>query len=498
MAVQGWLGRSRTSCGGATAATLETLEARLLLAGDDLLFLHHSCGGYWLDDGLRAALEAKGYVDEVNEITYGTDVAPDAGRPDSLASTPGDSTDMCHWVLWFNDYHSGMASHGCTDGVNRIILFKSCYPISNVAAATPEPGDPFSATQNVTNYRAVYRHPSGAGNTYIHGAETYSPLEDIFAGNPGTLFIPVTAPPRHYGPADATDDAEAHNARVFNDWLKNDWLTAYDAAHPGLNNVAVFDWFDFLAYPDDHATHPNRLRLEYGGNDGDSHPSRPTANVASTEVFATNPANFIDQAGSSFPGGAPAPVSLTTPAVSGEVARGETFRIEWTGGGAGATLAMWALGPAGLGPFALGVAATSGHCDWDSTPAGYGWYFFVACVTDGGSYVAAGPAWLRVVEAAGPPATVQAAPSGGGLDVLGSDDAPDSYVAAEPGAVVVRSPTPAETFEASAAGCSVLSAPVWPGEPCTAFVPALDALPIVGEDRLLAGGALAPSRRDRT
>jgi len=269
---------------------------------DDLVFIHHSCGNNWLGNSLHDALLAKDYIDERNDITYGTDVAPDAGRPDSLVfyegDTPGNSTNMNHWVLWFNDYLQGVRSHDCTDGFNRIIMFKSCYPISNITGDGSEPGDPFSSTQTITNYKAVYRHPDGSGNMYTHNTYTYKPLADIFAENPDILFIPVTAPPLNYT---CTTDANAHRARLFNNWLKTDWLASYHAAHPGLNNVAVFDWFDVLAYADDHPLHPNRLKEEYGGDpeSSNSHPNA-TANAYSTEVFATNPDNFIDDAWGAF------------------------------------------------------------------------------------------------------------------------------------------------------------------------------------------------------
>ncbi|MDD5556688.1 MAG: hypothetical protein PHN82_05490 [bacterium] len=265
---------------------------------DDLVFIHHSCGQNWLadgDGGLEAALLAKPSIDERNDISYRTDLAPDAGRPDSLDPVPGDSTNMDHWIRWFNDYLGRVRQHGCATGSNRIIMFKSCYPISNVTGDGSEPGDPFSSSQTLANYKAVFRHPSGPGNTYSSGDHSYKPLGDIFAEHPGVLFIVVTAPPRHYAPWDATTDAEAARARSFNDWLKTEWLDAYQAAHGGLNNVAVYDWFDFLAYPGDHATRPNRLRWEYGGASGDSHPST-AANQASTEDFATGDGNFLDAA----------------------------------------------------------------------------------------------------------------------------------------------------------------------------------------------------------
>ncbi len=281
------------------AAGSATRPATATATTDDLIFIHHSCGQNWLNSGLHEALLAKSYIDERNDIYYGTTMAPDAGRPASLGSTPGDHTDMQHWILWFNDYFEGIRTHGAATGFNRIIMFKSCYPNSNVSSTGTEPGDPFSGTKTLANYKAVYRHPAGPGGVYTRNGYTYEPLEDIFAAHPDILFIPVTAPPRHYAPTDATNDAEAHRARLFNNWLKNVWLADYNAAHPGLNNVAVFDWFDVLTYPNDHPTHPNRLREEYGGTSGNSHPNT-TANQDSTAIFATNPDNFIDAAWARF------------------------------------------------------------------------------------------------------------------------------------------------------------------------------------------------------
>ncbi|MDP8217318.1 MAG: discoidin domain-containing protein [Candidatus Theseobacter exili] len=266
---------------------------------DDVVFIHHSCGSNWLSNSLNAALLAKSYINERNDITYGTPVSPDSGRPDSLGGAAGDSTNINHWILWFNDYLSRVKQHGCADGQNRIIMFKSCYPISNISSAGTEPGNPFSGSQTIANYRSVFRHPDGSGNNYSDNGYQYKPLEDIFAENPDTLFIVVTAPPRHYGPSDATNDTQAHNARVFNNWLKNTWLNSYNTSNPDAKNVSVFDWFDFLSYSDDHASHPNRLKQAYGGNSGDSHPNS-TANSESTGFFATNQNNFLDTVWNEF------------------------------------------------------------------------------------------------------------------------------------------------------------------------------------------------------
>ncbi|MCX7918763.1 MAG: hypothetical protein N3A72_03950 [bacterium] len=278
-----------------------------VIAGtDDLMFIHHSCGENWLNDGLRTALEMKSYIDEVNEITYGTTFLPDTGRPASLGSVPGDNTNMNHWILWFNDYLQRIKSYGCANGSNKIIMFKSCYPISCIYADGTEPGNPFSEDQELLNYQAVYRHPFGAHSTYTYNARTYKPLEQIFAENPDILFIPVTAP-SNIPNETCTDWAD--RARVFNNWLKNDWLSSYNAAHPTLKNVAVFDWFDILTYPNNYTgtelytpangdttgVYPVRNMTKPAYRTEDSHPNT-VANQTTTIIFATSPSNFIDAA----------------------------------------------------------------------------------------------------------------------------------------------------------------------------------------------------------
>jgi len=277
---------------------------------NDLIFIHHSCGQNWLDDGLRDALDAKSYIDEVNEITYGDTVTNDVGRPDSLTAPQGDNTNMDSWIFWFNDYLNNVKTQGCDDGSNVIIMFKSCYPISCISEDGTPPGDPFDFNQTLLNYQALYRHPSGPGNTYSHDIYTYKPLEDIFAENPNILFIAVTAPSNV--PFETCNDW-ADRARVFDNWLKNNWQTSYNTSHPTLKNVVVFDWFDVLAYANAYAgteiytpangdpegTYPVRNMTKSDYRTGDSHPN-VQANQDSTVIFATGPGNFIDAAYSNW------------------------------------------------------------------------------------------------------------------------------------------------------------------------------------------------------
>lgn len=291
--------------GDAGIPVLESLEPRLLLAGDNLLFIHHSVGQNWLDNSLREALQAKPYLDGVNEVTYGDQVSPDAGRPDSLGPIQGDSTDMEHWLPWFNDYIGSLGTWQAGGGVNGVVMFKSCFPNSDITDDGVPPGDPFSGDNTLANYEAVYRNAAGGGVAYSSGGYDYYALEDVFAAHPDTLFVAVTAPPLNYA---GTTDAAAHRAREFNNWLTTDWLDSYNAAYPALHNVAVFDLFDVLANPDS-GSHPNRLQAAFGGTGGDAHPN-VAGDALLTQRFATGADDFLDAAWGAFFAGPQVDVSL--------------------------------------------------------------------------------------------------------------------------------------------------------------------------------------------
>lgn len=303
------------------ALTSQALAQSPVNPADDVLFIHHSVGQNWLADGLREALLAKDYIDEVNESYYGTVVAPAPGRPASLGDVAGNNTDMNSWLFWFNDYLPSLHSLGADDGRNRIILFKSCYPNSILTADGTAPGAPFStSTRYLENNKAVFHRAANAtAATYTRNGYLYRPLEEIFAEHPDTLFVFITPPPLNYD-ADSypsTNDDYADRARRFNNWLKNEWLPQYRSANPGLHNVAVFDLFDFVAVPAGATTgHPNRLRPEYVRTDDptDCHPNT-TANHALTARFATGANAFLDAAWTEFLAGTPVALDQTPPTV---------------------------------------------------------------------------------------------------------------------------------------------------------------------------------------
>ena len=212
-----------------------------------LIFIHHSTGGNWLADsntdqpfgGLGIALMNNNYF--VSATNYGWQVNGDA---------IGDRTDIPNWVEWFTGANSptiltalynetgqnvggfGDWSRLATDpgGENRIVMFKSCFPNSNLYG---NPTDPPGTTPNddftVSNAKAVYNN-----------------LLTYFATRQDKLFVVIAAPPMMasdypdpYG--DPTAVQRAANARAFNDWLVNNWLSGY--SH---KNVAVFDYYNVL------------------------------------------------------------------------------------------------------------------------------------------------------------------------------------------------------------------------------------------------------------
>lgn len=202
-----------------------------------LIFVHHSTGENWLADdngALGLALRDNHYF--ISDTNYGW------GPPDQDRGydTIGDHTDIPDWYSWFtgshrdtylanlyaeSDQHSGY-SRLDTDpgGQNTIIMFKSCFPNSDLDGA---PDDPPADHADYTSDLTV-----------ANAKRIYLDLLTYFATRQDKLFIAITAPPLA---ASATDPTRAANARAFNNWLVNNWLTDY-----AYNNVAVFDFYNVL------------------------------------------------------------------------------------------------------------------------------------------------------------------------------------------------------------------------------------------------------------
>ena len=232
-----------------------------------LIFIHHSCGENLLTDGngdLGRTLADNNYF--VSDTNYGW-------GPDSI----GDRTDITDWPEWFVGAESGRyldavfnesgqnaeytRTFGDPGGENEIIMFKSCFPNSNLDG---NPDDP------------PHR---GDGLTVGNAKAIYNELLTTFAAHPDKLFIAVTAPP-------VQDYSYAHNARAFNTWLTTEWLQGYEGS-----NVAVFDFYNILTGVENHhRVHDGAIQyITDQGEDvhaypsDDNHPSRAGNQKATTE-----------------------------------------------------------------------------------------------------------------------------------------------------------------------------------------------------------------------
>lgn len=280
-----------------------------------LIFIHHSTGGNWLassatnDPGgdLGQTLMDNNYF--VSATNYGW-------GPNQI----GSSTDIPNWPEWFtgpdrdtilaalytesgqNICNPTSPSNDCfgdwprlaTDpgGPNEIIMFKSCFPNSDLYGNPNDPPDPApSGDYTVGNAKAVYNN-----------------ILTYFATRQDKLFIIITAPPLQ---ASETAPERADNARAFNNWLVNDWLSSNNYTY---TNVAVFDYYNVLTSngspgriddpgttdePNDYALRPNGNHHYWNGSaiihpqtisnnysaypSGDSHPTTAGHQKATSE-----------------------------------------------------------------------------------------------------------------------------------------------------------------------------------------------------------------------
>jgi hypothetical protein len=199
-----------------------------------LIFIHHSSGENWLADdngGLGIALRDNNYF--VSDTNYGW-------GPGSI----GDYTDIGHWWTWFrgpssatylaalyaeSDQHSSYSRLADDPGgPNQIVMFKSCFPNSNLQGSPSDPIPP------ITSNPLRGQDSSSEYHTISNAKGIYNDLLNYFATRQDKLFVVITAPPLQ-------DGTWADNARAFNTWLVQDWLDGYP-----YHNVAVFDFYNVL------------------------------------------------------------------------------------------------------------------------------------------------------------------------------------------------------------------------------------------------------------
>jgi hypothetical protein len=252
-----WLRQSETSLSESqsSAAGLSEAVSAMTAKLDEtaltrMIFMHHSVGRGLLERGkLREQLLNRGIL--VKGATFGDEL--------------GEDTDMNFWLEKFRTHMPQILSFKAhpnqyrTDTVaNDIVMFKSCFPNSDVVADGDAPGDPNVPVRTIANYKALFGE-----------------LKREFAKYPNTLFIYLTSPPLV---PELTTTVNAKRAHAFNSWVVNEFVPAYKQ-ETGLSNFAAFDLHAVLADSD------NVLKAEYRQNiEGDSHPNT-MASRAAVEAF---------------------------------------------------------------------------------------------------------------------------------------------------------------------------------------------------------------------
>ena len=107
-------------------------------------------------------------------------------------------------------------------------MFKSCYPNSGLRGNVNDPvpaiaDNPLKGQSCGSQYHTV----ANAKGIYID-------LLEYFKTRPDKTFIVIAAPPLR-------DSTYADNARAFNNWLVDEYLTNYT-----VGNVFVFDYYNVL------------------------------------------------------------------------------------------------------------------------------------------------------------------------------------------------------------------------------------------------------------
>lgn len=204
----------------------------------NLIFIHHSVGENWLNAGLNEMLNENNV--HVADTYYGW-------------GHMGDSTDTVDWPSWFNDdvmpevYNemdtmTGYNSIEPASGENTIVMFKSCYPNSEV------------------------------GESIEDEKQIYLSLLNYFNEHPDKMFVLITPPPMQ-------NISNPDKTRELSDWLvdENGWRKDYDE-----NNLYVFDFYNVLTAEDNHHMLSNGVEqhiiadssntLHYDSS-GDDHPN---------------------------------------------------------------------------------------------------------------------------------------------------------------------------------------------------------------------------------
>lgn len=208
-----------------------------------IAFLHHSTGKVIWDGGVRKWFKkynksnSKKY--EIKEIVFPKE------KPYGWNNYPYD-----YWKIWVDNAGSEMYMEEPTlellAGEYGMIIFKHCFPVSNILPDTGNP-DVASSEKRLENYRAQY-----------------DALKEKFHQMPETKFLVWTAAALVEA---STDEERGRRAREFAEWVRNEW------DEPG-DNIFVWDFFEL------ETEGGLFLREDYAKSARDSHPNKGFAKKA--------------------------------------------------------------------------------------------------------------------------------------------------------------------------------------------------------------------------
>lgn len=207
-----------------------------------ILFLHHSTGRVVWNGGVPALIEqhnlANGTRHTIEESSF------PKREPYGWRNYPYD-----YWNIWVN--HAGAAPWQDEPTLEMLaprydlIVFKHCFPVSNIEADTGSP-DVASSRRSLENYRLQY-----------------AALREKLRSFPGTKFLVWT--PAAQVEVETTPD-EARRTREFHDWMIGEW----DA--PG-DNIFVWDFYELETGGGFY------LKAEYAAAPDDAHPTEDFARM---------------------------------------------------------------------------------------------------------------------------------------------------------------------------------------------------------------------------
>lgn len=219
-----------------------TINTTPLSSAAKIIFLHHSTGGVIWDGGVSNLL-AEYNTDSGKSYQISETAFPD-GFSYEWNNYPYD-----YWNIWVN--HAGSTPFSGQDTLEiltekyDVIVFKHCFPVSNIAADTGN-ADIASEDKRIENYKLQYEA-----------------LKAKMKEFPKVRFIVWTGAANVAG---LTDAEEAARARAFFEWVKKTWDEKND-------NIYVWDFFEL------ETEGGNYLKPEYAADAGDSHPNSTFADT---------------------------------------------------------------------------------------------------------------------------------------------------------------------------------------------------------------------------